>query len=613
MIPQVKEHKTELFRLAAMALALVVSRSAVLTPFLPFDVVALAATLLGGFPMFREAYEAVRERRMTMELSMTIAVVATLVIGQFFTGLVITFFVIFAELLEHLTVSRGRSVIEKLIEFLPGTATVRRNDDEAEIPIDQLRPNDTVIIKPGTRIPVDGVVIRGNSFVDQSSITGESLPVEKIEGAEVFAGTMNKAGILEVEAHRVSKETMFGKIIEVIEKAERSKAPIQKVADVLSARLVYFALGGATLTIIVTHNIVSAIAALIVAGACGVAAGTPLAILAGIGRTAKEAIIVKGGVYLEVLSTVDTIVLDKTGTLTLGKPQVIDIHSFDSVSIQEVLRLAASVEQHSEHPLAKAVLEKAGADQIPIAKYSDMRYLPGQGLVCRVEGTEILLGNIALMEARMIRLDSSVNTYVAARKERGETCILLARQGVAVGAISIADTIRSEARQSVEEMKRLGCRVVLLTGDSWAVARAIGETLHVDEVFGEMMPEQKLEKIRALKSGGRIVAMVGDGINDAPALIEANVGIAMGTGTAIALESADMALATDNLLKIVEALKISKQSLRVIMFNFWGTIIVDIAGVSLAFFQLLTPLGAALIHVGSELGFILNSARLLRK
>jgi len=613
MISQVKEHKTELFRLAAMALALVVSRSAVLTPFLPFDVVALAATLLGGFPMFREAYEAVRERRMTMELSMTIAVVATLVIGQFFTGLVITFFVIFAELLEHLTVSRGRSVIEKLIEFLPGTATVRRNDDEAEIPIDQLRPNDTVIIKPGTRIPVDGVVIRGNSFVDQSSITGESLPVEKIEGAEVFAGTMNKAGILEVEAHRVSKETMFGKIIEVIEKAERSKAPIQKVADVLSARLVYFALGGATLTIIVTHNIVSAIAALIVAGACGVAAGTPLAILAGIGRTAKEAIIVKGGVYLEVLSTVDTIVLDKTGTLTLGKPQVIDIHSFDSVSIQEVLRLAASVEQHSEHPLAKAVLEKAGADQIPIAKYSDMRYLPGQGLVCRVEGTEILLGNIALMEARMIRLDSSVNTYVAARKERGETCILLARQGVAVGAISIADTIRSEARQSVEEMKRLGCRVVLLTGDSWAVARAIGETLHVDEVFGEMMPEQKLEKIRALKSGGRIVAMVGDGINDAPALIEANVGIAMGTGTAIALESADMALATDNLLKIVEALKISKQSLRVIMFNFWGTIIVDIAGVSLAFFQLLTPLGAALIHVGSELGFILNSARLLRK
>jgi len=613
MIPQVKEHKTELFRLAAMALALVVSRSAVLTPFLPFDVVALAATLLGGFPMFREAYEAVRERRMTMELSMTIAVVATLVIGQFFTGLVITFFVIFAELLEHLTVSRGRSVIEKLIEFLPGTATVRRNDDEAEIPIDQLRPNDTVIIKPGTRIPVDGVVIRGNSFVDQSSITGESLPVEKIEGAEVFAGTMNKAGILEVEAHRVSKETMFGKIIEVIEKAERSKAPIQKVADVLSARLVYFALGGATLTIIVTHNIVSAIAALIVAGACGVAAGTPLAILAGIGRTAKEAIIVKGGVYLEVLSTVDTIVLDKTGTLTLGKPQVIDIHSFDSVSIQEVLRLAASVEQHSEHPLAKAVLEKAGADRILIAKYSEMRYLPGQGLVCRVEGTEILLGNIALMEARMIRLDSSVNTYVAARKERGETCILLARQGVAVGAISIADTIRSEARQSVEEMKRLGCRVVLLTGDSWAVARAIGETLHVDEVFGEMMPEQKLEKIRALKSGGRIVAMVGDGINDAPALIEANVGIAMGTGTAIALESADMALATDNLLKIVEALKISKQSLRVIMFNFWGTIIVDIAGVSLAFFQLLTPLGAALIHVGSELGFILNSARLLRK
>jgi len=610
---QLKEHRIELIRLGAMGVALALSWLRVLIPLTSFDFIALAATLIGGFPMFEEAFEAVRERRMTMELSMTIAVVATLIIGQFFTGLVITFFVIFAELLEHLTVSRGRNVIEKLIDLLPNKATVRRKNIEEEISIDALNPNDTVIIKPGTRIPVDGVVLKGNSFVDQSSITGESLPVEKVEGNEIFAGTMNKSGILEVETHRVSKETIFGKIVAIIEQAERSKAPIQKVADILSARLVYFAFGGAILTFLVTRNVVSAIAALIVAGACGVAAGTPLAILAGIGRTAKEGIIVKGGVYLELLSKVDTIVLDKTGTLTLGKPQVIDVQSFSSLSVQDVLRLAASVEQHSEHPLAKAVLEKAKTEQLKIDKYSDIKYFPGQGIFCRVNGSEVLLGNAPFLDARAVILGSSVNNYIVERKERGETCILVSKKGKVAGAIAIADTLRAEAQQAVQEMKKLGCRIVLLTGDSWTVAKSIGETLHVDEVFGEMLPEQKLEKIRELKSNGRSVAMVGDGINDAPALVEATVGIAMGTGTEVALESADMALTTDNLMKIAEAVKISKQSLRVIMFNFRGTIIVDVIGVSLAFFQILTPLSAALIHVGSELGFILNSARLLRR
>ena len=613
MIPQLREHRIEFIRLGTMAFALILSWLRVLSPITSFDFIALTATLIGGFPMFEEAYEAVRERRMTMELSMTIAVVATLIIGQFFTGLVITFFVIFAELLEHLTVSRGRNVIKKLIGLLPNKATVRRDNNEQEIAIDSLRANDTVIIKPGTRIPVDGIVIKGNSFVDQSSITGESLPVEKVEGNEVFAGTMNKSGILEVETHRVSKETIFGKIIEIIEQAEHSKAPIQKVADILSARLVYFAFGGAIVTFFVTRNIVSAIAALIVAGACGVAAGTPLAILAGIGRTAKEGIIVKGGVYLELLSKVDTIVLDKTGTLTLGKPQVIDVRSFNALAIQDVLRLAASAEQHSEHPLGKAVVERARTEHLRIEEYSEIKYFPGQGLVCRIDGMEVALGNTSFFEGRTIGLDSTAINYVAERKDRGETCILVASEGKAVGAIAIADTLRAEAEKAVEEMKKLGCHVVLLTGDSWAVARSVGKRLHVDEIFGETLPEQKLGKIREMESKGRSVAMVGDGINDAPALVEATVGIAMGTGTEVALESADMALTTDNLMKIVEAMKISKQSLRVIMFNFWGTVIVDVVGVSLAFFQILTPLSAALIHVGSELGFILNSARLLRK
>lgn len=596
-----------------MAVVLVLSWLKVWMPVASFDFIALAATIIGGYPMFEEAFEAIRKRRMTMELSMSIAVLAVLLIGQFFTALIITFFVLFAEFLEHLTIVRGRNVIKKLIELLPRQASVRRNEEEKEIDINDLATNDVIIVKPAGRIPVDGIVIKGYSTVDQSSITGESLPIEKTEGHKVFAGTINQTGVLEIQPTSIGKDTTFGKIIAIVEQAEKTRAPIQKVADKLAARLVYFAFGSALVTYAVTQNIESAIAALVVAGACGVAAGTPLAVLAGIGRTAKEGIITKGGVHLEQLAKVDTVVLDKTGTLTFGTPNIIDIQSFNGANKEDVLQLAAIAEQHSEHPLADAILKKAKGSGLHLSAYSDLKYFPGQGLVCRINGNEILIGNASLMEKKSVKVEAKVAEYVNQRRDSGETTVLVAKNQEIIGAISFADVLRVEAKQAVEELRKFGCQVILLTGDNWATAKTVGATLQVDEVFAEMLPQQKLEKIRELIHRGKKVAMIGDGINDAPALVEATVGIAMGTGTDVALECAGLTLITNNLMKIVEALKISKQSLRVIMFNFWGTISVDSVGIILAFFGYLTPLLAALIHVGSELAFILNSAKLFRR
>ncbi len=611
-IPQLKHHKEELIRLVLLAMALLLSWLKI-WEFIGFDFIALFATIIGGYPMFKEAWEAIQERRMTMELSMAIAVVATLFIGQFFTGLIITFFVIFAELLEHLTVESGRNVIEKLLASLPRQAVIRSNNQEKMVDISQLKPNDVVIIKPGTKIPVDGVVVIGNSSIDQSSITGESLPVDKMKGDKVLAGTINQTGVLEVQIERLGKDTTFGKIIHIIEEAEKSKATIEKIADKLAARLVYLAFGGTIATFLYTHDIVSAIAALIVAGACGIAAGTPLAILAGVGRTAQEGIIVKGGIHLEQLAKVDTIVLDKTGTLTLGIPKVTQIWCFNHTTEKEVLELAASAEQHSEHPLANAILKKAKETNLQLTSYSDRQYFQGQGISCEINSNKILIGNASLLEKNCIKIDPTVANYIEGIKGKGETSILTVKDQQIIGVISIADVVRDEAREAVKKLKGYGLRVILLTGDSMNTAKTIGKELQIDEVHAEMLPQQKSEKIKELIRAGKKVAMVGDGINDAPALVEATVGIAMGTGTDVALESADMTLMTNNLMKIVEALKISRQCFRVIMFNFWGTLIIDIVGVGFAFFGFLTPLFGALIHVGSELIFIGNSARLFKK
>jgi heavy metal translocating P-type ATPase len=566
--------------------------------------IGVICTLVGGFPIFHEAYENIVQRRMTMELSMAIAIVAALAIREIFTALVITLFVLVAEILEGLTVSRGRTAIRHLVGLLPTTATVRRNDGWQNVDTKEIAVGDIVLVKPGARVPVDGLVAGGHSFVDQATITGESMPAEKTNGSSVYAGTINQSGALEIRVDRIGRDTTFGKIINAVERAEKSRAPIQGIADRLAGYLVYFALGAAVLTFLITHNVRSTISVVIVAGACGIAAGTPLAILGGIGRSAQLGSIIKGGLYLESLATIDTVLLDKTGTLTYGTPEVGDVRPVEGVPVASLLRAAVTAESRSEHPVAKAILKKASNMGISGEEPEKFDYTPGRGIVAACRGMEIIVGNRLFLEGHRIALPA--NTVSQTESE-----IFVAQAGKFLGTLVVADTLRPEATKAIADLKSMGLKTVLLTGDSKSVANDIGGKLGVDEIAAELLPEEKLEFVSKLTKARHNVVMVGDGVNDAPALMEATVGVAMGAGTDVARESADVVLIGNDLSKLVETLSIARRCRRTIMQNFVGTLVVDSIGVGLAAFGFLNPLLAAFIHVSSEMTFILNSARLL--
>jgi len=449
-------------------------------------------------------------------------------------------------------------------------------------------------------------VLGGHSFVEQAAITGEAMPVEKATGDTVYAGTINQSGALEIEAQKLGRDTTFGRIIEAVERAEKSRAPIQKTADRLAGYLVYFALGAAVLTFFITHNVKSTISVIIVAGACGIAAGTPLAILGAIGRAAHQGAIIKGGLYLEALAGVDTVLLDKTGTLTFGTPQIQDIVSNNGFSERQIIGTASIAEHKSEHPLAKAIVARAVELAVPFVEPDEFSYTPGRGVSVTYQHEEILVGSRAFLTERGVSL-------LAANSQgsNGASEVYVARAGQVLGSIRIADVLRPEAKRAVAAMREMGLKTVLLSGDNEGVAAAVGRDLGVDEAVGELLPEQKARWVSELRGKGRKVAMVGDGINDAPALVEANVGIAMGSGTDVARESADVILIGSDLSKFVETLRIARRCRDIIMQNFIGTLVVDSIGVGMAAFGLLNPLLAAFIHVTSELAFILNSTRLL--
>lgn len=594
-----------LARIALVGVSVAVVGLDVLPAGATVGVVALAVLLVGGFPILEEAWEAVRTRRMTMELSMTIALLAALAIHEFLTVLVIVFFVLVAEEIEKLTVARGRRAIEDLLSLLPRLVFVRDGAEVREVDAAIVRTGDVVVVKPGARVPVDGTVVGGSSAVDQATITGESLPVEKVPGSSVFAGTINQTGALDVRTERLGRDTTFGRIIDAVERAERSRAPIQKTADRLAGYLVYFTLAVAALTYALSQDLRATISVVIAAGACGIAAGTPLAILGAIGRAARQGAVIKGGVALETLGRVDTVVLDKTGTLTFGRPEVVALRAASTCSEAELLAAAAVAERPSEHALARAVLARAAGITLPDAERFES--VPGKGVRVSVDGVETLAGSRAfLVEQGIARDDVMADAHGAAQ-------IFVSRGGEFLGSIEVADTLRPEAVQAVRDLSGMGLRTVLLTGDTPAVAEAVGARLMVDEIRAELLPEDKVERVRGLIAAGRTVVMVGDGVNDAPALVEANVGVAMGSGTDVARECAEIVLIGDDLGKFVTTLRIARRCRRIIYANFAGTIVVDSLAMALAAVGILTPILASLVHVGSELAFILNSATLLAR
>lgn len=577
---------------------------------------ALLAVLAGGAPIFLAAFNGLRTRQINADLLMTVGISAALLLGEYVAASLIAFFMTVAHLLESFTTGRSRQAIRSLIRMAPKTARVLRDGLEVQAGIEQLQPGDHVIVRPGEQIPVDGRILSGRSAVDQAPITGESLPVEKNAGDMVFAGTLNQLGALTVEVTSIGRDTTLGKIIRLVEEAEASKAPVQKFADRYSAFFLPVVLGVGLLTMLISGNVRSGIAVMVVACPCAVALATPLSVVASTGAAARRGILVKGGLFLEALGRVDTIVVDKTGTLTLGKPSVTQISNIKGqMSKDEVLGLAAALERYSEHPLAGAVMAEASARGLALQDAHDFQAVPGQGVVAKVNGDPVCLGARSLLESRSVPVSAEDAARAEEWEAQGQTVLWLARNSEPLGLVAVADVIRPEAPAAMAELKRLGLdNIILLTGDNQRVANAVAAQLGIARVHANLLPQDKIEIVRALQTEGRKVAMIGDGINDAPALAQADVGIAMGVaGTGVALEAAHVALMRDDWSQVPEAIRVGRRTFRTIKQNIVFGVVYNVVGVALAALGFLPPVLAAAAQSLPDVAVFLNSSRLLRQ
>ena len=597
------------------------------TPSWVVGAVGVPALVVGCWPLVVEAAGDLRERRMSMELSMLLAIVAAAVIGEWVTALAVTVFALCAEVLEDLSMDRGRDALTNLMSFLPQTAQVVSGVETAapaeatEVPLDEVRPGQVIALSPGGRVPVDGIVRTGRADVDQSRITGEALPVQVGPGDRVPAGSITR-GALELEVERVGEDSSYGRIVAAVRHAQSSRAPVQRLADRLAARIVYLALAAALVTFLATRDARATISVIIVAGACGVAAGTPLAVLAAIARAARCGAFVKDGTHLEQLSAVDTVVLDKTGTLTVGAPRVVAVGPTEAAAGEdEVLALAAAAEWNSEHPIGRAIYSEAAVRDLTVPMPQDVVYSPGAGVSARVDGRRVTVGRRKRQEHQPGQdtsgsgSDDAIASSIASDPEApSATSVVEVRaDGQLLGTIALADRLRQGAATAVRDLSEMGLGVLMLTGDSAASASHVAGLLGLteDQVRNDLLPTDKEEVVRSLRQAGKCVAMVGDGVNDAPALSAADVGIAMGTGTDVAREAGDVVLVGSAPADLVETVRVARRARGIIMVNFVGTVVVDAAGMIAAGLGLLGPVAAALVHVVSESAFILNSARLV--
>lgn len=607
--------KKEFPRMGIVLFFLLLGLSGARLPGLPFfDLWDIIAVVIGGYPLLKTAIIDLRERSVTAEVFMAVGVIAAAAIGEFRSAAIISFFMLIAGFLDSFTLEKSRSAIRELINMAPKTARVRKDDREIEIPVEEVVKGDLVVVKPGEKIPVEGIIVSGRGFINQAPITGESQPVEKTEGENVYAATVNQHGILFIRVTHTGEDTTYAHIIRLVEKAESSKARVQKVADKFAAYFTPSILAAAVLTLLLTGKLTNAIAVIVVACPCTVAIATPLAVVAGMGKAARRGIIIKGGKYLEALAKVDTLVMDKTGTLTIGDPVVTDIKGFSGHSDEEIICLTAGTERYSEHPLAKAVLKRAADMNITVPEPEQCRVLPGKGVEALVLGRRTLLGNRNLLKDREVRLSDEIRDYVLLRENEGKTALLLAVDSVISGVISVADIVREGTREAMDELRGLGFNEpVMLTGDNQRTANAIAAALGIRHVMSRLLPEDKVAKVKELTAEGKKVLMVGDGINDAPALAQAHVGVAMGAmGSDAAIEAADVALMRDEWKHIPEAVRIGRDTFSVIKQNLALGIAFNIIGITLASTGILTPAMAAVAHVMPDVLVFLNSSRLLK-
>ncbi len=575
----------------------------------------VGATLVGGYPIFKSALQNLLHKSVNTDLIMSVGIAAASVSHELSAALLIVFFVRIAHFLENFTVDRSRQAINELIKLAPTTAWIKKDGQEVEVNITDIIVGDTVVVKPGERIPVDGKVSRGVSAVDQSTITGESTPVRIELGSQVFASTMNQSGHLEIKVNRIGADTTLGKIIHLVEEAETHKAPIQKFADRFSGYYLPLVILIATATFLISRNLSATIAVLVVACPCAVALSTPMAVVAATGRAAKQWILIKGGRYLELLTKVNVLLVDKTGTLTFGKPQVTDIISVSTLTSDDILSIAATMERYSEHVLAKSVLDKAAESAVHLSDPGKFSTLAGKGVIANIKKLTYYLGNQKLLQEQGITINSKIKDLIEASEKQGKTVLILAnRKDGVLGLLAITDIIRNEVKPAIETLKKLGFKkIIMLTGDNKHAAQTVASALGIG-YQAHLLPEDKIEEVKDLQKRGYKVAMIDDGVNDAPSLSQADVGIGMGVaGTDIALEAADVVLMGDDWNQLPEAIAIAKQTFRTIKQNITLGIGFDIVGMGLASIGFLPPVLAAAAQSFPDVAVFLNSARLLKR
>ncbi len=615
-------------------------------------VLATPVVLWGGWPFFVRGWQSVRTWNLNMFTLIALGVsvawiysVVALLFPQIFPPImkmdgglvdvyfeaaaVITALVLLGQVLELRARSQTNAAIRMLLGLAPKTARIVRKDGtEEDIPLEQVQPGNIIRVRPGEKIPVDGMVTDGESNVDESMVTGEPIPIAKSSGEKLIGATVNGTGSLLMRAENVGSDTLLAQIIRMVAEAQRSRAPIQKLADVVAGFFVPAVVGIAVITFIVwwfagpeprmAHAVVNAVAVLIIACPCALGLATPISIMVGTARGAMAGVLIKNAEALEIMEKVNTLVVDKTGTLTEGKPKLVAVQAEEGFTEEEVLRLSASLERASEHPLAGAIVDGAEERGLKLIKTDKFQSITGKGVTGEVDGQEVAIGNIKLLES--LGIDAGELPQQANRKRaEGKTVMLVAINHKAAGLIGVADPIKDSTPEAIRLLHKEGIMIVMLTGDSHSTAKAVADELEIDQVYAEVLPEQKAEVVKQLQEEGRIVAMAGDGINDAPALAQANVGIAMGTGTDVAMESAGVTLVKGDLRGIIRAIRLSRSTMRNIRQNLFFAFIYNSAGVPVAagilypfLGILLSPIIAAAAMSFSSVSVITNSLRLRR-
>ncbi|WP_425309535.1 cation-translocating P-type ATPase [Ammonicoccus fulvus] len=587
------------------------------------DIFMIAAAVVAGVPVVIKAFNALRAKVIGIDLLVSVAAIGAVILANYWEAAAVTFLFAIGHALETATLNKTRSALAELIAVAPDTAIVLRENEQVEIDAGEVGNGETVLVKNGAKVPVDGVVIGGTGAIDEASITGESIPVEKVTGDKVYAGTVSTGGFLQVQATGVGADTTLARIIHRVEEAQDAKAKTQKFMDRFSAWYTPAIIVLALVLGLVTRDVVLALTLLVIACPGALVISIPVSIVAGIGRGAKDGILIKGGEFLETSAKIDAVALDKTGTLTEGRPVLTDVVVLDAgidqgLDSDEVLRLAARAEAGSEHPLARPILEAAAEKGLAVPGLPEhTEPVPGKGIVATLDGRRIAVGNVALLEQEQVAEtdNSRVAEVVAELAALGRTPMVVARDGRAIGVVAVADKIRTDAAEMVRRLHASGVKkVVMLTGDIEPVAKAVGAQVGIDEVRAGLLPEQKLEAVEDLKRQGYTVAMVGDGVNDAPALATADIGVAMGAaGTGVAIETADIALMKDDLLKLPQAVSLAKRTVA----NMRQNIAIALITVGTLMFGVIfggvTMAIGMLVHELSVLVVIVNAMRLLRR